>query len=219
MLATGELRLVLLGALARRHPAWSRDPRTGRGARRGDRRAPGLSPRGRERSRRGARGRDSASRCRRPRRRAARSVRGRDARAQISRRTCWWARSRRRTSPMPQPRRGGARRPRSASWRSRPTRRGAAARTRRASCRSPPSPRPRAPRSTSRDAGRALRARRVPPGEARPGWKVLRVLANLLGLTGFDYLSSEDVRDELRARWTGMLRRAARPRARSSPAS
>jgi NADH-quinone oxidoreductase subunit G len=38
-----------------------------------------------------------------------------------------------------------------------------------------------------------------PPGEARPAWKVLRVLANLLGLPGFDYVSSEDVRDELRA--------------------
>jgi NADH-quinone oxidoreductase subunit G len=37
-----------------------------------------------------------------------------------------------------------------------------------------------------------------PPGEARPGWKVLRVLGNLLELSGFEYLSSEDVRDELR---------------------
>jgi NADH-quinone oxidoreductase subunit G len=37
-----------------------------------------------------------------------------------------------------------------------------------------------------------------PPGEARPAWKVLRVLGNLLGLAGFEYLSSEDVRDELR---------------------
>jgi NADH-quinone oxidoreductase subunit G len=36
-----------------------------------------------------------------------------------------------------------------------------------------------------------------PPGEARPAWKVLRVLGNLLGLTGFEYLSSEEVRDEL----------------------
>jgi NADH-quinone oxidoreductase subunit G len=36
------------------------------------------------------------------------------------------------------------------------------------------------------------------PGEARPAWKVLRVLGNLLGLAGFDYLSSEDVREELR---------------------
>jgi NADH-quinone oxidoreductase subunit G len=37
-----------------------------------------------------------------------------------------------------------------------------------------------------------------PPGEARPAWKVLRVLGNLLGLGGFEYLSSEEVRDELR---------------------
>jgi NADH-quinone oxidoreductase subunit G len=39
----------------------------------------------------------------------------------------------------------------------------------------------------------------APLGEARPGWKVLRVLGNLLDLPGFDYQSSEDVRDELRA--------------------
>ncbi len=37
-----------------------------------------------------------------------------------------------------------------------------------------------------------------PPGEARPAWKVLRVLGNLLGLEGFEYTSSEEVRDELR---------------------
>jgi NADH-quinone oxidoreductase subunit G len=36
-----------------------------------------------------------------------------------------------------------------------------------------------------------------PAGEARPAWKILRVLGNLLGLAGFDYASSEDVRDEL----------------------
>ncbi|MEM9057366.1 MAG: NADH-quinone oxidoreductase subunit NuoG [Pseudomonadota bacterium] len=36
-----------------------------------------------------------------------------------------------------------------------------------------------------------------PLGDARPAWKVLRVLGNLLGLTGFDYTSSEEVRDEL----------------------
>ncbi|MGB7540964.1 MAG: NADH-quinone oxidoreductase subunit NuoG [Burkholderiales bacterium] len=35
-----------------------------------------------------------------------------------------------------------------------------------------------------------------PLGEARPAWKVLRVLGNLLGLSGFDYDSSEAVRDE-----------------------
>ena len=40
----------------------------------------------------------------------------------------------------------------------------------------------------------------VPPGEARPAWKVLRVLGNLLDLDGFDYTSAEEVRDECRAR-------------------
>jgi NADH-quinone oxidoreductase subunit G len=34
-----------------------------------------------------------------------------------------------------------------------------------------------------------------PLGEARPGWKVLRVLGNLLGLAGFDQDTSEAVRD------------------------
>ncbi len=38
-----------------------------------------------------------------------------------------------------------------------------------------------------------------PLGEARPGWKILRVLGNLLDLAGFDYQSSEDVRDGLRS--------------------
>ncbi len=36
------------------------------------------------------------------------------------------------------------------------------------------------------------------PGEARPGWKVLRVLGNQLNLADFDYVTSEQVRDELR---------------------
>ena len=36
-----------------------------------------------------------------------------------------------------------------------------------------------------------------PLGEARPAWKVLRVLGNLLELAGFDYDSSEQVRDEI----------------------
>src|SRR5690606_34410296 len=38
-----------------------------------------------------------------------------------------------------------------------------------------------------------------PLGESRPGWKVLRVLGNLLDLPGFDAMSSEQVRDALRA--------------------
>ena len=37
------------------------------------------------------------------------------------------------------------------------------------------------------------------PGESRPGWKVLRVLANLLNLPGIDYASSEEIREALKA--------------------
>jgi NADH-quinone oxidoreductase subunit G len=36
-----------------------------------------------------------------------------------------------------------------------------------------------------------------PLGECRPAWKVLRVLANTLGLSGFDYNSSEEVKNAL----------------------
>jgi len=37
----------------------------------------------------------------------------------------------------------------------------------------------------------------MPLGDARPAWKVLRVLGNLLGIKGFDYDTSEQVRDEI----------------------
>jgi NADH-quinone oxidoreductase subunit G len=37
-------------------------------------------------------------------------------------------------------------------------------------------------------------------GASRPAWKILRVLGNLLNLAGFEYESSEQVRDELKAR-------------------
>ena len=37
-----------------------------------------------------------------------------------------------------------------------------------------------------------------PMGESRPAWKVLRVLANVAELDGFDYISSQDVSDEVR---------------------
>jgi NADH-quinone oxidoreductase subunit G len=37
----------------------------------------------------------------------------------------------------------------------------------------------------------------APPGEARPAWKVLRVLGNLLDLQGFDYGSARQIREEL----------------------
>ncbi len=39
-----------------------------------------------------------------------------------------------------------------------------------------------------------------PVGESRPAWKVLRVLGTLLNLADFDYLTSEQVRDEVVAK-------------------
>lgn len=39
-----------------------------------------------------------------------------------------------------------------------------------------------------------------PPGEARPGWKILRVLANALEVPGFDYFAAAEVRRELKER-------------------
>jgi len=44
----------------------------------------------------------------------------------------------------------------------------------------------------------------TPVGAARPGWKVLRVLGNLLNLPRFEYLSSEEVLAELRAVCEGL---------------
>ncbi len=38
-----------------------------------------------------------------------------------------------------------------------------------------------------------------PKGEARPAWKILRVLANILSLPGFDYTANEEVLNELKA--------------------
>ena len=38
----------------------------------------------------------------------------------------------------------------------------------------------------------------VPKGDSRPGWKVLRVLGNLLSVPGFEYVSAENIRDELK---------------------
>ena len=56
-------------------------------------------------------------------------------------------------------------------------------------------------------------------GESRPGWKVLRVLANLLNVHGVDFVSSEEVREALEdaVRGTrGAVRR--RPVAAAAPA-
>lgn len=66
--------------------------------------------------------------------------------------------------------------------------------------------------------GRAQSAAAVVPpnGEVRPLWKVLRVLGNLLDQPGFDYMSSEEVRRELRwdadlAGMDGASRRLSEP--------
>src|SRR5690606_37359256 len=53
----------------------------------------------------------------------------------------------------------------------------------------------------------------LPVGESRPGWKVLRVLGNLLGLGGFEQNSSEEVRDALRLQ----VERNAAPMAAAQP--
>jgi len=45
-------------------------------------------------------------------------------------------------------------------------------------------------------------------GGSRPAWKVLRVLGNLLDLQGFEYQSSEQVRDELKAAFESVPRAA-----------
>lgn len=42
----------------------------------------------------------------------------------------------------------------------------------------------------------------LPPAEVRPGWKILRVLGNFLGLTGFDYQSASEILEELKSQMT-----------------
>jgi NADH-quinone oxidoreductase subunit G len=45
----------------------------------------------------------------------------------------------------------------------------------------------------------------APVGAARPGWKILRVLGNLLNLPGFEYQSSEEVLAEVRERCANVV--------------
>jgi NADH-quinone oxidoreductase subunit G len=42
----------------------------------------------------------------------------------------------------------------------------------------------------------------APPGEARPAWKVWRVLSNLLDVDGFDYDDAFEIRDQLKEQCT-----------------
>jgi NADH-quinone oxidoreductase subunit G len=56
-----------------------------------------------------------------------------------------------------------------------------------------------------------------PLGEVRPAWKVLRVLGNLLALSGFDHDSAEAVRDEALAATDESTRLSNAPAATSVP--
>jgi NADH-quinone oxidoreductase subunit G len=49
----------------------------------------------------------------------------------------------------------------------------------------------------------------TPVGDSRPGWKILRVLANLLNIRGVDYDSSDQVRDALRLLCGARVERSA----------
>ncbi|MBT8117402.1 MAG: NADH-quinone oxidoreductase subunit NuoG [Gammaproteobacteria bacterium] len=60
----------------------------------------------------------------------------------------------------------------------------------------------------------------TPVGESRPGWKVLRVLANQFGLDGFEQTGTEQIRDALRAQCSSIgfdNRQAAGPVAGAAP--
>ena len=62
----------------------------------------------------------------------------------------------------------------------------------------------------------------TPPGEARPAWRVLRVLGNRLRVDGFDYESIADVRSEMDARigdGSPLDRPAVSPRTSAAAAS
>ncbi len=49
-----------------------------------------------------------------------------------------------------------------------------------------------------------MRAAAETPGEARPTWKILRVFGNVLGLSGFDHVTTDDVRAELEEQCGGV---------------
>ncbi len=60
-------------------------------------------------------------------------------------------------------------------------------------------PKPRVPSSMPRAAVQSFHAVVKPLADTRPAWKVLRVLANLLQLPGFDYESVAGRADRLRS--------------------
>lgn len=48
-------------------------------------------------------------------------------------------------------------------------------------------------------AWQSFKGAAYPHDDARPGWKILRVLGNLFQLNGFEYLSSDEIREEIQA--------------------
>jgi NADH-quinone oxidoreductase subunit G len=58
-----------------------------------------------------------------------------------------------------------------------------------------------------------------PLGDTRPAWKVLRVLGNLLGLQGFEYETSEAIRDELFGKGVTDLSAKLNNAAKAAPSS
>jgi NADH-quinone oxidoreductase subunit G len=54
-----------------------------------------------------------------------------------------------------------------------------------------------------------------PVGEARPAWKVLRVLGNLLNLPAFDYASSDQITAEVQKELADAPAAAIKPTART----
>ena len=52
------------------------------------------------------------------------------------------------------------------------------------------------------DVWQTVKGALAPHGEARPAWKILRVLANLLHCKGFDYVSAEEVLAEIKSQVT-----------------
>ena len=49
-----------------------------------------------------------------------------------------------------------------------------------------------------RDNGNGSTALQHPYGEARPAWKVLRVLGNLFHCEGFDYQNAHEIHDKVK---------------------
>ena len=194
-LTAGTRRAVMLGTLAQRHPAYSRAEVAGRRARGPDRRALRTHHRGAQRGRRLSGRSGAAPRAGRSCGGEARPAGARDARGEAQ-----GLRAVRRHRPGATisgkaAGAGGGR-----SWSSRPPRICHAALRDVAHVVLPIG-------SFAESAGTFVNiegrwqswpgaARLL--GESRPGWKVLRVLANLLSIPAVDYVSCEEIRDVLK---------------------